>query len=48
MEISENNVEKCKKIAKKCRKICIYQKKAVSLQSISIVEYMTVKNKQEL
>ena len=48
MGISGEGVKKCKKIAKKCKFICIYQKKAVSLQRISIVEYITIKIKQEL
>ena len=48
MILAGESVKKCKKIAKKCKFICIYQKKAVSLQSISIVEYITIKIKQEL
>ena len=48
MGISGESVKKCKKIAKKCKFICIYQKKAVSLQRISIVESITIKNAKEL
>ena len=48
MEISGESVKKCKKIAKKCKYICIYGKKVVSLQRISIVEYITIKITQEL
>ena len=48
MEIAGESVKKCKKIAKKCKFICIYQKKAVSLQSISIVEYITIKITKKL
>ena len=48
MEISGESVKKCKKIAKKCKNYCVYEKKAVSLQRISIVEYITIKITQEL
>ena len=48
MDLEGESVKKCKKIAKKCKFICIYQKKAVSLQRISIVEYITIKILQEL
>ena len=48
MDLASKSVKKCKKIAKKCKFICIYQKKAVSLQRISIVESITIKNTKEL